>query len=128
MDPAVSRTLAALHDAHRSGDLVAVAACYVPEAVLRAPFLTEPLRGWKAIETHLATVVFPHFHGLEVLETRDEGGHITRTWRAFVKDREGLNLAVEGESRYAFNEAGQITEVSFHLDEANLRLLVLRRG
>lgn len=127
MNPAIARTLKALLEAHNSGDMVGVAACYAPEAILRAPFLSEPLAGWAAIERHLAEVVMPHLHGLDITETRDLGDEVVRVWRAQVKDRQGDSLPIQGESRYRFSAEGLITEVVFVLDEASLRSLVLRR-
>ncbi len=127
MNPLAARTLQALLEAHRSGDLAAVGACYAPEAILRAPFLSEPLKGWPAIERHLAEVVIPHLHDLEITETRVEGEVILRIWRAQVTDRQGGRHPIHGESRYGFTPEGLIKEVAFVLDEANLRLLVLRR-
>ena len=127
MNQGVAKALEAMAEAFRTGELDRIEAVFEPNALLRAPFLSEPIRGWPAIASYFQSMVLPNLGNLEVIHTVEMQDQVLRRFESRFRDRDGREQVLRGEVTYTFSPAGKVMEASFFLDEANLRLLVLRR-
>ncbi len=127
MKPEIAAAMTELLEGWRTGDGQRIGAVFEPHAALHAPFLSEPLRGWPAIESHLLSFIFPNSREVEILSTQEVGQKVMRQFRSRVLDREGIPHIWEGSVVYTFSERNRVSEAELFLDEKNLRLMLLRR-
>ena len=127
MKPEIAAAMAELLEGLRAGDTRRIGALFEGNAILHAPFLSEPLRGWMAIEGHLLSYLLPNTGVLEAVAVQEMGNKVMRQFRSRILDRDGFPHDWEGSAVYTFNERFKITEVELFLDERNLRLMLLRR-
>jgi hypothetical protein len=127
MHPVTAQVLDGMQQSWRARDLGRLQAAFEPDALLRAPFLAEPIRGWPAIEIFFKSMVLPILGDLEILSSVELNDQVLRGFRTRFMDREGVEQVLEGAVVYAFSPRHRVSEANFFLDEANLRLLVLRK-
>ncbi len=127
MTAPLAAALEALARAFQSQDLDRIREVFEPDALLRAPFLSEPIRGWVAIESYFRTMVLPNLGNLDVVHSVEMQNQVLRRFESRFRDRDGQEQVLQGEVLYTFSEGSKVSEATFFLDEANLRLLVLRR-
>lgn len=128
MKPEIAAVMAELLEGLRAGDAKKIGALFEPDATLHAPFLSEPLRGWPAIEAHLLSYLFPNTGVMEVVAVQEMGNKVMRQFRSRIVDRDGFPQTWEGSAVYTFSERFKICVVELFLDERNLRLMLLRRA
>ena len=127
MNPELSKVLDQMYQANRARDLARFKTFFEPHVVLKTPLLSEPLKGWSQIEAHIMEMLMPLLKDLEILTTQELGNQVLRGFRTRVTDREGVDRTLEGSVLYTFSPNLKVSEVMLFFDEANVRLLVLKR-
>ncbi len=127
MNPELTKVLDQMYQANRARDLARFRTFFEPHVVLKTPLLAEPLKGWPQIEAHIMEMLMPLLKDLEILTTQELGNQVLRGFRTRVTDREGVERTLEGSVLYTFSPNLKVSEVMLFFDEANVRLLVLKR-